>query len=254
MTAVTEEELQDWQNLGHNDVTRPLAAEVMKAIEAVNAYNEEHSDDSNKLSQGDVHKMIRQIAKGEFKPAEGQAEPDAELVKAAKAFVKAEEAFNNVAKETRKTFKKTVLNEEGGEEETSADEAQIREIRRVGYSTLSLLVDMSKVLGLNDVHDYFRRLGFPQVLREGVSMVGVSKPRAQVRIGKDVYDNFSPAAKALSEQLSTEDTKVEIDANELIIAWQDAGSPVAPTPWVFKNTELVTIPKETGKKDDKKSE
>lgn len=245
MTAVTTEELQNsWESLGHNDVTRPLANEVVKAIALVEAYNKEHASDATGPTTADIDKVLRQIAKGEFTPAEGQVTPSKELVREAKSFVAEEDKFKEIAKAARKNIKKDVYGQEVSEEtETDADEAQIREVRRVGYNTLALLVDMAKVLGLTDVHEYFKRLPFPQVGREGVSMVGVSKPRAQVKMGDTIFEGFAEAAKGLGKLLSTEDTTVTVDTNEMIIEWQDAGSPTN-APWTYKNTELVVVPKE----------
>jgi len=237
--------LEDFRNLNHNDVTRALAETVVTSIAKVEEYNKAHATDSSGPTTADIDKMLVAISEGKFTPGEGQSAPSKEVSDAAKRFAKAQAQFKEIAKAARDALKQNVLGQEVSDE-PDTDEEEIKQIRKVAYETVSLIANMAKMSGLTDVQEWAERLPVPQVGRQGVSLVGQTKPRAQVKMGETVFDSFALAAKGLSEALSDADTKVEVKTGDLIQAWTDAGSPTN-TAWTFRNTELVVVPKETKK-------
>lgn len=165
--------------------------------------------------------------------------------KVSSAWEKAEaarKAYKEAVTAARNLYRTEVLHEEAKEEtENDVDKEAVKETRGLVMKSIDLLQTYAHANGKKDLVEWANSLSVPQVGRKGESVVGQKKPRAQVKVGDNLYDSFGEAAKQVSTELSKNGTKVNYVSGDLVSAWEAAGG--KPT-FDFHGVTLTVIPKE----------
>lgn len=172
---------------------------------------------------------VREIDKAlkDFIPSETNdvSEKDEEVVKAVKQLESARKAFKTAQEKARNAYRVNILHEEEVEEkESDVDSDAVKAQRKLVMEAVTLLKSYAELNKLPELVKWSNALSVPQVGRQGSSSVGQRKPRAYVTVDDNTHNSFGEAAKALSTLLSTDDNKVEVTSNDLVVAWDEAST------------------------------
>lgn len=202
-----------------------LANQILEGIKAV--------EEANKilLASAEVGAGLREIDKElkSYLPSDKNdvSEKNQDVVKAVVRLEKARIAFKKAQLDARNSYRKNVLgeDEENNEnDESEVDEDAVKARRNMVMKAVGLLKSYGETNNLTEVVKWAETVSVPQVGRQGSSTVGQRKPRAYVTVGEKTHDSFGEAAKALTAILSTDTNKVEVTSNDLVSAWDEAGT------------------------------
>jgi len=177
----------------------------------------------------EIDKALKEYIKTDKNAEELAAfdEEKTEVVKAVDNLERARKAFKTSLKNARNIYRKNVLHEEEvpETEENEVDEAAVKARRVMVMKAVELLKDYASMNpDLKSIAAWCSLVSVPQVGRQGSSSVGQRKPRAYVTVNDTTHDSFGIAAKALTTLLSTDENKVEVTSNDLVVAWDEAGT------------------------------
>lgn len=170
-----------------------------------------------------------------------------EVAEAVNNLERARKAFKTSLKNARNLYRKNVLHEEEipESEENEVDEAAVKARRVMVMKAVELLKGYASMNpDLKVIESWCGQVSVPQVGRQGSSSVGQRKPRAYVTVNDTTHDSFGVAAKALTTLLSTDDKKVEVTSNDLVVAWDEAGT----DEFEFMEQKIKVAEKEKGTK------
>lgn len=170
-----------------------------------------------------------------------------EVAEAVNNLERARKAFKTSLKNARNLYRKNVLHEEEipESEENEVDEAAVKARRVMVMKAVELLKGYASMNpDLKVIESWCAQVSVPQVGRQGSSSVGQRKPRAYVTVNDTTHDSFGVAAKALTTLLSTDDKKVEVTSNDLVVAWDEAGT----DEFEFMEQKIKVAEKEKGTK------
>lgn len=222
--------------LSHDGVTKVLFDQIVSGIQAI--------EDANKvlLAEEEAGAGLREIDKALKENKHGNKKVS-DAWTAAQA---AHEAYKKAVTEARNLYRVDVLKEEAKEtpDTDSVDKDAVKETRALVMKSIDLMVTYAAANGKTDIVEWANNVSVPQVGRKGESVVGQKKPRAQVKVGDNLYESFGEAAKQVSTELSKNGNKVNYVSGDLVAAWEAAGG---KPEFEFHGLTLKVIPKETKK-------
>ena len=198
-------------------VVQTLFAQIEKNYQEVVEANKVLLADSEEgTGLREIDKALKEIAE--------KGHEDKELKQLVDKWAKARDAAKNALDKARNSYRVAVLHEDEKPETPEVDSDAIKTKRGLLVNLVKVAKDYATDNNLPDVEAWAAKVSIPQVGRQGSSSVGQKKPRARVTVNDKTFESFGEAAKALSTLLSTDDNKVEVTSNDLVSAWDAAGS------------------------------
>lgn len=213
-----------------DDLVNNLVEKIVEGInEIVEANKTLIAADEAGAGLREIDKALKEFIKTDKNTEELENLDDEkkEVAHAVDNLERARKAFKTSLKNARNLYRKNVLHEEEIPEsdENEVDEAAVKARRVMVMKAVELLKGYASMNpDLKVIESWCSQVSVPQVGRQGSSSVGQRKPRAYVTVNNTTHDSFGVAAKALTGLLSTDEKKVEVTSNDLVVAWDEAGT------------------------------